>query len=255
MTLYIPTIRNIINSTVVAINEHELIKNPPIYYPIPDSNGNEEQIKVARYRNFDGQELVEPGLTISVFPSRKAASGSLPVQFKPYTLGSKEGGFQYEVTLRLAVSVHYQDVALEQNSIFSYTVSSDNYKVINHDNVTKKGAKKILKNLNENFTQQKTIAVEINPGEEIIRDYLFLLKYVLDANTLLLPWSIKSSEIESIDLPTTEWDKTSTNIYFHYGYLVWNLTLYLPGSLREITAPKVDTISTTLQKMSSIISY
>ena len=240
-TRYIPTIRNIINSIVIAINEHPLIKNPPVYYPIPDDRGEFEQIKVARYRTFDGMELTEPGLTVSVFPnftsdlipSGYSGQRTKPITFKPEFLGNKGLGFSYETNFKIIVAAHYQDTALGQSKLVNYAVGKD-YEVIGHDVFSKLEARRLA----GSGSVTNSLEVEINPGEEIIREYMFLLKYVLDDNHKILPWSISSSQVEAIDFPTTSWKDKSENIYFHYGYLVWTVSLYLPGSLTSYFAPE-----------------
>lgn len=234
--MHLPTLRNIVYSTIAAIASHPIIKNPPVYYPVTTRTKTEKQIKVNRFRAYDGIELIEPGLTISVFPAHAEKSDGGAVQFKPYTLGAQNTEFLYQATYRLIISLAYQEVAIGEKTRVNYYQNHYYFPTEqpHGEQVVTEEYKQYLRQKDNRPLDKGSVVVEINPGEDILRDYLDIMKIVLDDIRHLPPWNIRSAQIVSYTFPTTSWLKQNTDVYFHTAYITWELVSFPPGSLRNL---------------------
>lgn len=255
-----PTVRQLVLATIAGIASHPRIKKPEIYYPVADFGQPPEEVKIQRYRTYDGIELQEPGLTCAVYPlyssrTLKTAASSKgtnkSVWFEPYTLGSgTDASSNYIATYSLIVQLYYQDMSINQtmqlpfNTLFSPLGLPVQHGYTSTADVAASGpltSPPLNDNLNNNlrafsgaYFQQDEITVEINPGEEIMREYLDLLRVVLDDMPTLRPLAVRSSSVKLFDFPTTSWNRENTDIYFHTAWLLWELSLFPPRSWRDI---------------------
>jgi hypothetical protein len=229
----VPTARDIIHTSLAAIQSHPLIQNPPVYYPLTIRNKKQEQIKIKTYRQYDGLELIQPGLTLSMFPSY--TEGSYSVGLKPDAIGSKQGQASYKFRFAL----HYRDVALGQQTKVRY------YKALNYlptfishgEQVALDVYKEDVQEISQRPVGKDQFILEVNPGEDILRDYLALLKIILDDIPRVLPWVFRTYVL-GYTFPTSSWIKKDEDLIFHYAYLDWELVGLSPGSLRELgTSP------------------
>jgi len=249
-----PTVRQLINAVLGSIATHPRIINPEIYYPIVGADEQKEEVKIIKYRNYDGIELQEPGLVLDVFPyysSRtfssglRAKSGGKSVAFKPMTLSHNSRNSNYqEATYNVVIQLNYQDVAINNTATYKYDVMSSTgsdflqiphgYNVRTREqNLMDLYGNKIVgvHNFNDPNLYQESINIEvdINPGEEILREYLDLLRLVVNDMPTLLPFSIRDGFVKEFDFPTTSWNRTSSDIYFHFAWLLVEFVVFPPG--------------------------
>lgn len=238
---YLPTVRNLIYSLLTQIHNHPLIKNPPIYFP-SSPNTKSEQAKITQYRTYDGKELIEPGLCLSVFPNYSSDIEPVSVKYKPETMGPKSPGFLYEVTYDIVIAIMYQAVSLNEEEVFRYVSSKENNNklIVINENTTLIDKKKITDNLlEEQLINDQTFTIQVNPGEEILRDYLDLIRLVLDDIPSLLPWNTRFSYTKGYNFPTTSWESKSENIYFHRAYLNYEISLFSPAVILNSLVPAI----------------
>ena len=239
-----PTTRYLIYELLSHIKNHPLIKNPVVYTP---SVEKEEQtlVHVDRYRSYDGHEYTEPGLTVSVFPAYSSHTFSSgfrsnlfnSVKFTQSTLGSTQAYDSYQdCTYNIAVALQYQATAINETIKVRYTPVT-NKNPIEIDSV------QALLSEYDNSINSEMFEVEINYAEDILRDYLDVLRFVLIDFTPRNTLSVKSLEIESYDFPTTSWDKESEQIYFHYAYLMVKVKLIAPNSYSPLKPMPLKTIN------------
>lgn len=235
---YAHSLRQLINTTVANIAAHPLIKDPPIYYPIVNPGQEAEQVKIERYRTYDGIELIEPGLTLAVFPCYSSKTfntgfrSSLfnSVKLEPYTLGAKSNkGFLYTATYYIAVSLYYADVSIN-NSINTKYYKSGKKVILDNLDILER-PRDLIEGAYEGVPEEEYVEIEINPAEDILRDYLDLMRIVLDDIPRLYPFSIRHSQVVTYDYPTTSWLRENSDVYFHQAYLVWELGAYLPTQI------------------------
>lgn len=277
MNCIIPSLRQLCYAVIGSIASHPLIKDPPIYYPINKSGQTPEQILIKKYRTYGGMELLNVGdLCCAVYPSyvpRHPKSGHPSVErdnqkslfYIPYELGKSVDGSLEKVKVNMIIELHYGDVAITENPItvdyleavpllgnyingiperrfgVFHMEKSSNLKQFaepTSDNDYLKNEFNNLTNLNQpKHIVPGQVLVDINPGEEILRDYMELLRIVLNQSDLL-PFNVSSKFVRSIDFPTSNWLETSPNIFFHFAYLVWELEMYFPTTNYLFSSPE-----------------
>lgn len=274
MSTYVVSIRQICLSLCAAISNHPLIKNPPIYYPIVKPGQSPQQITINKYRTYGGIELNninKSSLTCAVYPafvSRNVKTGNAStdrdnqksIVYTPYTLGksSPNNDSLEKVTFKLIVELHYHDVSVNAGSSLINFASSnpsifntfnqiptDNYKYL----LTEKSngfspitdSTTIDRFVNDNFNERNqtslsSLNIEINPGEEILRDYMELLRIVLN-QTAIEPFGARSLTVRNIDFPTSNWLQENKNVFFHLASMVVDVELYLPCTNYLFSSP------------------
>lgn len=253
-----PSFRQLIWSVVAGLSSHPRVLNPGIFFPVleGESISDPEEILIERWRTYEGIEVQSPNLTCSVFPfssSRKSSSGGglTSASFEPYELGKG----QRKATYNLVVQLYYTGVSINNRIVIPYFVLKQNDNKHNYysphganffapENVNLKSRKELIdfhKEINynkHNLTNVKSreVLVEINPAEEILREYVDLIRSVLDEMPFMLPWKIRSTEVTGYDFPTTSWSDDDPNIFYHTAYINWSITLYVPtqGQMRTM---------------------
>jgi hypothetical protein len=223
-----------------ALRLHPVINDPPVYYPIFGRQTNQKQVFVDKYRTFGGFELIEPGLTIALYPAHTGYNlgGSSPssyasttsfANFEPYTLGEPSDlSYQDKGNLRFICQIYYRD----SNFDISYNVTYGFDDIESLDQVyqsfgdlfsTPEDNRSYLE-LWEGAT--KDVTFSILPGEEVIRDYCYLVRSVLREIGTLSPFGIRGFKVRSVDYPSSDWVKNNANIVFHTAYITIDVEIY-----------------------------
>jgi hypothetical protein len=275
MSIYIPSNRNLCYSIIGAIASHALIQDPPIYYPVTLPGQNKQQIKINKYRTYGGIELMNvtnSNLTCAVYPAyvpRNVKTGhpsterdnQKSITYTPYELSksSPTNDVKEKVTYRFVVELHYHDVSVSNgtatinfananpfiSNVFN-TISPDNFSYLytgnNNDTfsepISNNTVDQFISNNSGSSISSSSLVVDINPGEEVLRDYMELLRIVLN-QTKLQPFGARNLIVRSIDFPTSNWLEDSKNVYFHLAYLILDLELYLPCTNYLFSSPEV----------------
>lgn len=267
-TRFAPTLRQLVHAALVCIASHPRIQNPGIYHPIPDANGKYQEIKIERWLDSGGLVLnnPSPGMACAVYPAhtgrhvrRGGPSPSVErnmasALFDTYTLGSKRGGVE-SATYRLIVELSYQEVSYtgETAKIRYYQSHSwlqdiqHAYRVLFTDNPDYLGwadspttyGVQPIQAANPDVFQVREIEVEINAGEAILRDYVDLMRLVINDISVMRPFMTKPGQVTMYDLPTSNPLRVGENIFFHMAYLVWEIHCHVPSSWQEFQ-PHVD---------------
>jgi hypothetical protein len=207
------TIDDIIETTIIQLAKHQLLNGGPnISYP--DINGG-KPIIVKKYRNFNGIELKEPGLTLSVYPfnyegtSRPTPeSTNTSISFKPYgLLGSDPTKPRNGIDLAVAnikVRLDYLSYSLREKSQNS-TIVGDPFTNFGSINVPQ--------------------VFETNDVESMLRKYVEYVRLVLSTDLFNLGGWIKSSFVTWCNFPTTTWDAGGSMI-LHTAELMWQVSYY-----------------------------
>lgn len=258
----LPSFRQLIWSVIAGLSSHPKIISPNIFFPVLEGQegSDPQEIFIERWRTYEGIEVQSPDLTCSVFPfssSRKSSNNSTATSavFEPYELGKG----QRKATYNLVVQLYYTGVAINNRVVIPYfSVRDQNSYYTPHgtnffvpDDINLKSRSALLdfhQQVNDNRQDlvdviNKDVLVEINPAEEILREYVDLLRGVLDEIPFILPWKIRSTEVTGYDFPTTSWSDDDPNIFYHTAYLNWSITLYVPSSGQMRTmAPLPDNV-------------
>lgn len=261
---YAPTLRQLVHATLVCIASHPKIKHPGIYHPtLRDAEGRPVEVKIERWLESGGIVLnnPSPGLACAVYPAhtnrdvrRGAPSPSrerilASAVYDMYTLGAKQGGLE-EVTYRLIIELSYQEPAYTgataklkyYHSHPTMVEVAHAYKTLFSDNpeflagLTTPGEFGVhpWQQAYPDLFQPAELEIEINSGEEILRDYVELMRLVLNDISVLRPFMTKPGQVTMIDMPTGNPLSKGPNIYFHMAYLVWEICCHVPSSWQDV---------------------
>lgn len=272
---FAPTLRQIVHAALVFIASHPRIRNPGIYHPVPGPNGERQEIKITRWLEYGGLVLDNPppGLACAVYPAHtgrnvRRGTPSPSVErnmasalFDTYTLGSKQGGTEC-ATYRLIIELSYQEPSYTgERATLKYYESHPHLREVQH-------AYKVLFSDNPEFlgtlerpdqygvmpVQQAwpdvfrpgELEIEINPGEAILRDYVDLMRLVINDIGVLRPFMTRPGQVTMYDLITGNPLRAGENIYFHMAYLVWEIYCHVPSSWQEFH-PALDQVDLQVQ--------
>ena len=255
------TDRQVVIALLNAIATHPAIINSEIYEPaIKGSRTAPKKINIKAYRTFGGIELIEPGLTLAVYhlPSRyaniKGVITTTPqdksLVFKSYTLGNThEQGYLDSGVFRLVVQLYYLEPSF--NAPLEITSTSFNdldlYYTIPHGNLIQLDTLELEKpikapsepiNIEGKIATENKITVTILPAEEILRDWLTLLRHVVRDLNCLKPFNVRQPTIVAVDYPSGNWIRNSENLVFHTAYLIVEYEIYEPRGLPHLVFPK-----------------
>ena len=245
-----PNFRQLIWSILVGISTHPRIKEPKIYFPSISTDPQElEEIKINKWRTYDGLEVQNQDLTCSVYPlssSKKLNTITNEPEsaiFEPYELGRK--GVK-KATYKIIVQLYYTGIAINNSLTLPYFVLKNESGVetphgtnfaFSKDPTLEEQTKfekysRLVNGYKDNINSIEVddLEIEINVGEEVLREYMDLLRIVLDDMPIILPWKIKSTQVKGYDFPTSSWSRDDPNVYFHTAYILWEICLYAPGS-------------------------
>lgn len=215
-----PNLTILCRCLIQYIANHPLIINPIVRHPIKN-----EIVPISAYRNFDGYE-VRNGLTCSVFAYPGAGGGipspssmSTSAWFENYEIGPEA---QDKAVFNIVIKYSYNEVVLGKTVEMSVPVSS----------VFGVGQKLLTSNTKKNVT------LEINPGIEIIQEYLSVTKIIIDdiihKNDFPIP--ANSFEIVNFNVKSKRWEDDDT-IYFQEGVAMTLFEAYVARGWRDALLP------------------
>jgi hypothetical protein len=267
-----PTMRQLVHATILAIMTHPLIQDPPVYWPV--GQREQVRIRYVRaYGGIELAEpgltlSVYPHTsTVDVrrtLPTVPATNKSCV--YESHTLGRPEDGtWQQMATYHLMVTLNYAepsvpetyrvayDRTLYPGGLGPYRVHPDaahGYDVALQGTAQPAPADPQLSPpahvealeipglavnpLDRVHNEPGVLAVDINLAEEVLREYMDLLRIVLADTPTLRPFAVRSTQVKWIDYVTSHWLRTGTDIYFHQAMLLWELTLYPPANWRDL---------------------
>lgn len=262
MARVFPTTRQLVLSTIVALASHPRIQNPNIFYL-----KSKKETKISSWRSFGGYELQDEGLVCSVYPaySSKTAKGSPPplgrqtsIVYKPYTLGSRtDASSSDEATYTLVVELAYRDPNFSEIMTLGYDqlltidggplLTPHGTTVMVHEggslNLATDDIESGQPSLEGTQRTYQTLDIKVNPAEELLREYAELIRLALNDIRGIVPFRF-TSQVKSIDFPTTSWTRESEDVLFHIAFVVWELTLYAPNAWKDIYFMPVNSITT-----------
>jgi hypothetical protein len=208
-----PNLKDLGRGIYLYIANHPFIISSNVHHPI-----TKEIIHVNKFRLWDGQVL-ENGLVCSIYADYPKEAAL----FEPWELG--ENGHD-KATFFFKVKYSYNEVILgNQETNKKYT------------EVPEWAQYGLGQNLLTSNTK-KNVILEINPGIEIIQEYLQLTKYIIDdiRHKKDFPLPISSIEMLSQSVKTKRWEEGDT-IYFQEGQALLRIDAYISRAWRDRTNP------------------
>lgn len=261
-----PTDRQFILALLNAIATHRDIKNPQIYKPVivggrifPEDC---EPVRIEKFRTFGGLELIEAHkLTLAVYPMSSryanikgyitAPMGDKSIRFEPYTLGSPTQApthkYAERAMFRVIVQLYYCDPDLDcPVGVTSYLHDYERTlydvphgRLVQYKDDLTDANEAEARLVREELARVNTLEVQVLPGEEILRDYISLLRGVLRDIHMVRPFAIRRPNILAVDYPSTNWVRDSENLVFHTAYIIAEYDLWEPPRHTDYTFPVV----------------
>lgn len=274
MTVYLhPDMCWLRRAILMAILNHPFVKDAEVYYP--NNNNDKKKVSIETGRLFGGIELIEPGLTLSVHPyhsSFNVAKGIPPsmlstttVQYvtegyknRGLTIGSSASNdITYQSCIRLMVQLYYRDG--EYNTKLNLHGDVVNQRTITHDTqfgytyqYTDMLPEDVVK-LEDRTNKQVdsiTTKVQMLPGEEILTQWLDIIKYAIRDLKVLLPYQdVRNIAVTHSDYPTTTWTSSSPNLIFHTAYHIIELDIFEQAPAPRFIFPPVQEINLNITQL------
>lgn len=252
---------------LMGILTHPFVTKAQVRYP-PLEGVEPEIVTIQRGRLFGGPELVEPGLTLAVYPYH---SGYDPLQGAPpdtlsseksmiyplaneakakfSTLGGARGNREHgqHAVIKFMVQLYYRDTVYDTPLAISAdyidqddVVAEDFYGYrfqYKDDSLTELPT---LQDKTKKFVKTKTINVQVLPGEEVLTQWLDIIKFAVRELKVLQPFnSVRNPSVLCADFPTSTWTAKSSNLIFHTAYLVVQYDVVEPPIPPFLTLPLV----------------
>lgn len=231
----IPSLTSITRLLYKYVANHPLIINPPIFHPL-----SKERVRIDRYKLFNGVEL-QDGLTCSIYPHYQdpptppdPSSKNVSALYMPYNLGSE--GNDHAV-FHVCIKFHFASLILG-NKLDDLDLIRVPIEAVTHPS-------QILLT----STASKDVDLYINPGSDIIGDYLELIRLVIEDPVHKVAYQplteIDSIELIFVNLRALPWEK-KREIYYHEGEALIRIDSYVSRGWRDKFLSKVKDINLSM---------
>lgn len=222
---YHPTDRQVCLAVALGIQSHPLIQNPPVYNPVTPAGENPEQIFVKKFRTYDGLELSEQGLTVSVFPTGGfSTKSSASLEFDSYTLGRPEPGdyldrTKFRLTVQAAITESEFDIPLQVQYFITNQPNQPHGFTLQHVEPATQ---------DNPLTASNVAEIYVVPAEEILRDYMTLLRSVIRDQYTFQPYGLRNPSILYTNYTTSNTidQKEAQNLVFHKAETVVEFDIF-----------------------------
>jgi hypothetical protein len=218
----IPSLTSLSRLLYKYVSTHPLVINPPIFHPI-----TKKRVLIDRYKLFNGVELQE-GLTCSIYPHYQdpptppdPSSKNVSALYMPHNLGPD--GNDHAV-FHLCIKFHFASLILGNKSEDKNLITVPSEAVTHPSQIL----------LTSRST--KELDLYINPGSDIIGDYLELIRLVIEDpihRSIYQPLTeVDSIELIFVNLRALPWEK-KREIYFHEGEALIRIDSYVSRGWRN----------------------
>lgn len=218
----LPSLTSLTYGLFTYISKHPLITSPPIFHPLEGG-----KVYIQRYRLFNGIEL-DQGLSCSIFPYYQEAT-NLPeprtinasALYLPENMGN---GTHDKAVYHIAIRFHYG------NNILGNKLEDEDLVYVPSESLTHPDQILLTSRTN------RKVDLYINPGSDIIGNYLELLRFVITdqdyGKDFRKEMSIKSMEMLYSNIRSIAWEKDK-GIYFHTGEALIRFDAYISRGWRD----------------------
>lgn len=253
---------------LMALLTHPIVKDAEIY--IPTRPGQRPvKVPIARGRLFGGPELIEPGLTLAVYPCHSTfdvIKGGVTddtnyrsvfydrVKSGYTTLGGAGGDMErgYHAQVRLVVQLFYREPTYNQpfemqaeyvnpDEIYERNYYGYYFQFTDPRSLDQPSLYETIPNKGINTSR---FDVQILPAEELLTQWLDLIKFAIRDLKVLRPYAcVRNPHILLTDYPTSTWSSQDANLVFHTAYHVVQFDLSEPPIPPARTFPDVQSIN------------
>lgn len=253
--LFYPTEGQLVRALLNGIATHRDVANADIYYPYITGDRNEvRKIPLSSYRTFAGTEYIEDGLTLAVYLPGVNQGLGRAISYENTSLGNATmAEWSVRATIRLVVHLYYREPSYNVPSVIYSDISdpiNDMVRFLPHGRMLQykegwdtakdmPGPSLADRTVETHFPRANELSINILPGEEILRNWMAVLRGVIRDLVVLHPFSAKNPNILSVNYETPNWEQNNKmNLVFHSAYMVVAYDLFEPPRAPDITLPK-----------------
>lgn len=248
-----PTERQAVRALVNAIASHRDVKNANVYYPLVIGEPQQvTKVPIVSFRTFGGTEYIEDGVTLAVYPPPKSMGYGPALSFKSNVLGNTDKShYNVKGTLKLIVQLFYREPSFNVPSAIYSDASSLTKDIVRmlpygrlvqyKDDYLREPATLLEDKLPlDRLISENTIEVTILPGEEILRDWMSVIRGVIRDLPSLQPLAVRNPNIISVEYETGNWREPDTkNLVFHTALMLIEYDLYEPPRACDLELPVI----------------
>ena len=251
-----PTERQVVRALANAIATHRDVTNSNIYFPFIEGDRNTtRRVPLTAVRTFAGTEYIEDGLTMAVYlPGGEMGVGRALV-YKDSHLGRPGDNLQYlnEAELKVIVQLYYREPSYNAPAIIDSEQSSylnEITKILPHgryvqykesapnDDLEAISLQDQMREPERHYIENPKLQVTILPGEEILRDWMSIIRGVVRDIPELRPFAVRDPSILSVNYETPNWEgNDKLNLVFHTAYMVVAYKMYEPPRVSDFEFP------------------
>jgi hypothetical protein len=249
-----PTDRQLVRALANAIATHRDVVNSQIYFPFIEGDRNiARKIPMAAVRTFAGTEYIEDGLTMAVYLPNSDMGVGKAITYTDSHLGRPSDNYDYlnQSEVRVIVHLYYREPSYNAPAIIQSRRSSylhEITKIIPYGRYLQyeeSEPNELLpvtpleeRHPPEHFVEDQTLEISILPGEEVLRDWMSLLRGVIRDLPELRPFAVRDPTILSVNYETPDWEKNNKmNLVFHSAYMVITYKMYEPRRPSDFEFP------------------
>lgn len=229
--IYSATDRQVVLALALAIQNHPLIKEIPIFNVGTPAGEQPQRVVVNKFRTYSGLELPEQGLTVSVFPTGGYTTKA-SLELEHYTLGRPEpGDYSDRVKFRMTIRASITDADFDVPLSVSYFLSSDEA----YGPFGRKFEHVEPATQDEPVDATAASIIYVTPAEEMLRDFMTLIRYVIRDMDYFLPYGLRNPSILFTNYPSTATisQTQAENLLFHVAETVVEFDIYETNLARQ----------------------
>jgi hypothetical protein len=244
-----PSDKTFYRALLLALATHRDVVNAKVMYPQISSSSRPVSVPISNFRLNGGLELIEAGLTLAVYPSHASyniktgvpttSKSTVAVYYSPTNLGSTLGyssqddAYQVAVTYRVVIQLFYRDSQFNASTPITYEAPLTIDKSKSHGEQLDLISTEYSPTRVSASRLEHTIKVITQPGEEVLREWMSILRGVVRDVQSIGNIYLGAPQICCVDYPTTNYIRNSENFVFHTAYMLVDYQMFEPGRLSD----------------------
>lgn len=252
-----PTERQVVRALANAIATHRDVVGSKVYFPFIEGDRNVTQrVPLTSVRTFAGTEYIEDGLTLAVYLPANDMGVGRAITYRDSHLGRPCDNYDYlkEADVRLIVQLYYREPSYNAPA----AIESDRSTYLNeitkilpygrylqykesapNEELAADSLQEQMREPGRHFIEEQKLVVNILPGEEILRDWMSIIRGVIRDLPELRPFAVRDPSILSVNYETPNWEgNNKTNLVFHTAYMVVTYKMFEPPRVSDFEFPQ-----------------
>jgi hypothetical protein len=251
MDLIFPTERQAVRALLNAVANHRDVKNAEVYFPVlVGDSAAPQKVPLVSFRTFGGTEYIEDGLTLAIYPVTTGMGLGNALVYRDRVLGNVvDPNYCVQAKLKLVVQLFYRETTYNAPLKLysdSSSLTKDIVRLLPYGELIKFKEDRLESTpLAEQlpldrFVNENIIEVNVLPGEEVLRDWMAILRGVIRDLPLLQPFAMRNPNITLVEYQTSNWLKPEIqNLVFHSAYMVVEYDLFEPARCPDYRLPSI----------------